>query len=70
MESPSQSFTLSFLPSGSSVLVWGGYGWRDLSHGPPGCDKSDGNHCTPKAVPRLIEAESWTTKNRPWLIGS
>lgn len=43
-----QKFFLSWIV-GSSVLVWGGYGWRDLSHGPPGCDKSDGNHCTPKA---------------------
>jgi len=44
-----QKFFLSWTV-GSSVLVWGGYGWRDLSHGPPGCDKADGDHCTPKAV--------------------
>lgn len=44
-----QKFFLAW-PVGNSVLIWGGYGWRDLNHGPPGCDKSDGDHCTPKAV--------------------
>ena len=43
-------FLFGSLP-GNSVLIWGGYGWRDLNHGPPGCDKSDGDHCTPEAVP-------------------
>mgnify|MGYP002803518647 FL=1 len=44
-----QKFFLSW-PVGNSVLIWGGYGWRDLNHGPPGCDKADGDHCTPHAV--------------------
>ncbi|CAE7272080.1 amy, partial [Symbiodinium sp. CCMP2456] len=44
-----QKFFLSW-PFGEKVLIWGGYGWRDLTHGPPGCDKSDGDHCTPDAV--------------------
>ena len=44
-----QKFFLSW-PFGEKVLIWGGYGWRDLTHGPPGCDKSDGDHCTPDSV--------------------
>ncbi|CAK9005627.1 unnamed protein product [Durusdinium trenchii] len=44
-----QKFFLSW-PVGNSVLIWGGYGWRDLSHGPPGCDRADGDHCSPKPV--------------------
>jgi len=44
-----QKFFLSW-PFGEKVLIWGGYGWRDTNHGPPGCDKSDGDHCTPDSV--------------------
>ncbi|CAJ1402272.1 unnamed protein product [Effrenium voratum] len=44
-----QKFFLSW-PLGNTVLVWGGYGWRDLNHGPPGCDKADGDHCSPLPV--------------------
>ena len=33
---------------GNSVLIWGGYAWRFLGDGPPGCDRADGDHCSPE----------------------
>eukprot|EP00931_Biecheleriopsis_adriatica_P054713 TRINITY_DN32226_c0_g1_i1.p1 TRINITY_DN32226_c0_g1~~TRINITY_DN32226_c0_g1_i1.p1 ORF type:complete len:1150 (-),score=208.44 TRINITY_DN32226_c0_g1_i1:46-3456(-) len=43
-----QKFFLAW-PLGHSVLIWGGYGYRNLGQGPPGCERGD-DKCTPDSV--------------------
>mmetsp|Transcript_39444 Transcript_39444/g.71065 ORF Transcript_39444/g.71065 Transcript_39444/m.71065 type:complete len:979 (+) Transcript_39444:97-3033(+) len=44
-----QKFFLAW-PHGVSVLIWGGYGWRDMAQGPPGCENNGPDDCSPSPV--------------------
>lgn len=43
-----QLFMLAW-PHGVSVAIWGGYGWKSMEDGPPGCEMPQ-KHCTPRPV--------------------
>uniref|UniRef100_A0A7S4QJC5 alpha-amylase n=1 Tax=Alexandrium monilatum TaxID=311494 RepID=A0A7S4QJC5_9DINO len=43
-----QRFLLAW-PVGVSIGIWGGFSWKSLEDGPPGCERPD-KHCKPRSV--------------------
>ncbi|CAE7815155.1 amy [Symbiodinium microadriaticum] len=55
-----QKFILAW-PRGSSILLWGGFGWSSMSDGPPGCDFRGEQRCQPQPVFLDGQAQCMTT---------